>query len=300
MADSSQHNTQRKIFHTNVIYVLVILCVIISMASLPLLKISVNIQTSGLIRPATRIYTIKAFSSGKVKASFVQENEKVKKGQLLFQIENEMNDEKEKYLITKIEGLRLFLKDLQFLTTKNSTVTSLKTSLYRQAFINYEQKRNEKLTHFQKAKSDFDRNKKLYDQKVIADSELETFQFELNKATNDLITLTEDQVNEWENEIWTTKKDLKDYESQLTQLQREKNYMDIKAPISGSLQNMIVLFKGTPIFSNEELGQISPDTILIVEAHVSPNNIGLLKENMPVRFTVDAFHYNQWEWHREK
>jgi len=290
----SEFNVYGKISRTPIIYVAVLSCVTIILIALPFLRISVEVQTTGLIRPATRSYEIRSSTTGKIKESFVQENEKVKKGQLLFQIENEVNDVKEKYLTTKIRDYTVSLTDLQILIKRNSTIAQLKTSLYRQAYIHHEQKRNEILTHLQKVNSDYNRNKKLYEQKVISDSEFEMFQFELNKASDNLFTLDEDQLNHWETEIWSTRKELKDYESQLAQLQREKNYMNIKAPVSGSLQNMTVLFKGTPIFSNQELGQISPDTSLIVEAHVSPHDIGLLKENMSARFTVDAFHHNQW------
>lgn len=48
------------------------------------------------------------------------------------------------------------------------------------------------------------------------------------------------------------------------------------------------------VFANQDLAQISPDTSLIVESFVNPNDIGLLQKNMPVRFQVDAFNYNQW------
>jgi len=87
---------------------------------------------------------------------------------------------------------------------------------------------------------------------------------------------------------------LRDFESQLTQLQKENENLTIKAPVSGSIQNFAGIYQGSMVFANQDLAQISPDTNLVVEAFVNPNDIGLLRTNMPVRFQVDAFNYNQW------
>jgi len=43
-----------------------------------------------------------------------------------------------------------------------------------------------------------------------------------------------------------------------------------------------------------ELGEISPDSNLIVECYISPNDIGLLDKNKLVNFQIDTFNYNQW------
>ena len=48
------------------------------------------------------------------------------------------------------------------------------------------------------------------------------------------------------------------------------------------------------VFANQELGQISPDTSMLVIAYVQPNDIGFIKKDMDVRLQVDAFNYNQW------
>jgi multidrug efflux pump subunit AcrA (membrane-fusion protein) len=54
------------------------------------------------------------------------------------------------------------------------------------------------------------------------------------------------------------------------------------------------VYAGSMVFANQELGQISPDTCLLVVAYVQPNDIGFIKKDMDVRLQVDAFNYNQW------
>lgn len=40
--------------------------------------------------------------------------------------------------------------------------------------------------------------------------------------------------------------------------------------------------------------EISPDTNLLVECFISPQDIGLLKLNNQANFQIDAYNYNQW------
>jgi HlyD family secretion protein len=64
--------------------------------------------------------------------------------------------------------------------------------------------------------------------------------------------------------------------------------------VTGTIQNLAGVYPGSPVFVNQDLAQISPETNLIAEAYVSPNDVGLLHQGMPVLMQVSAFNYNQW------
>lgn len=197
-------------------------------------------------------------------------------------------------MLLKIEDTNLFKSDLQNLLLQTSEAQILTTPLFQQSWFNYRQKVTEATTRYKKIKADYNRNRKLHTQKVIADAEFENFQFELDKARNDLELLKQNQLSQWQGELRNYEREQQDFESQLAQLQREKENLVIKAPVSGSIQNLAGIYSGSMILTNQELAQISPDTSLVVEAYVSPNDIGLIRTGMPVRFQVDAFNYNQW------
>lgn len=86
---SPNHQATRKI-QSNSIYVIVIAVLIISLLSLPFAFVSVNIKSSAIIRPATEINTIRSLINGRVKESFITENQQVKKGQILYVIESDL------------------------------------------------------------------------------------------------------------------------------------------------------------------------------------------------------------------
>jgi len=283
---------------TQILYSFLVISLLAGVVALPFLFIDVSVKSSGLLRAATELNTLKAISAGIVQKVYVNENSVVTKGQLLFEVQSPMLEEKDKYLIGKVSEIKLFLNDLIELTSSKAIDTqqpiNLNTPLYQQSLIDYRQKLVERRTKYQKAKQDYDRNKKLYDGYVIAASEFENFKFELDKATDELALLKQSQLSAWQQELHNSEKEINDFQNQLNQTQQERKNLNITAPVSGTIQNLTGIYPGTPVFANQELAQISPDTSLMAEIYVSPNDIGLLKEGLPVRMQVGAFNYNQW------
>lgn len=278
----------------SIIYLSILLLLTGVVISMPFTHISISVKSPALIRPATEISPVRSLVSGRLKESFIRENQSVTKDDILYVIESDVLSEKEKNLISKIEDTKRHLFDLQNLLTLVSPLKDLLTPLQQQSWLSYKQKNNELATRYNKAKTDYNRNLKLHKQKVIADAEFENYQFELDKTKNDLELLKQNQLSQWQNDLRIYEKELLDLESQLSQLQKEKENLIVKAPVSGTIQNLSGIYSGSIIFANQDLAQISPDTMLIVETYVTPNDIGLLRQTMPVRFQVDAFNYNQW------
>lgn len=274
------------------VYITVMLVFSFIIASFPFIIIPININSPALIRPATEISPVRSLVNGRIKEAFIKENQPVHKGEALYTVESEAISEREKYLLARIEETRSFIADLKNLI--HSETPELLTPLFRQSYFNYRQKVTEAVTRYNKVKRDYDRNHRLHREKVIADAEFENYRFELDKAKNDLSLLKQNQLSQWQSELRGYEREQQDFESQLAQLQQDKENLTIKAPVQGSIQNLTGIYPGSMVFANQELAQISPDTSLIVEAYISPNDIGLIKTGMPVRFQVDAFNYNQW------
>ncbi len=257
------------------------------------LKIPISVISSAVIRPTSEVSSIRSLVSGRIKESFIGENQSVKKGDILYLLESEVQQEREKLLLLKKQETKLFIADLTKVIG-GSANNRLSTSLYGQALFNYRQKINDATTRLRKVQIDYKRNLKLHREKVIADAEFENFQFELDKARNDLELVNQTQLSTWQSEIRNYQLQLQDIEGELAQLNKENENLTIKAPVSGTVQNVAGVYAGSLVFANQDLAQISPDTSLIVEAYISPTDIGLIRNGMQVRFQVSAFNYNQW------
>jgi multidrug resistance efflux pump len=283
---------------TAIIYIGCIVCCFIALGAMPYLKTDVSVRSSALIRPASEVNVIRCISSGKIRETYAGENKKVKAGELLYVIDSETLNEQEDFFQEKISIKKSLAEDVELVIEASKTPLATKpifnNAIYRQSFFTYLQKLSEAQNVYNKAKQAHDRQLKLYQEKVIAAMEFENFQFELKKAEDARAQLKETQRSQWQSELKTLQEEKNELESQLVRIQKEKALLTITAPVSGTLQNLTGVYVGSNVFANQELGQISPDTSMLVIAYVQPNDIGFIKKDMNVRLQVDAFNYNQW------
>jgi HlyD family secretion protein len=283
---------------TAIIYIGCIVCCFIALGTMPYLKTDVSVRSSALIRPASEVNVIRCISSGKIRETYAGENKKVKVGELLYVIDSETLNEQEDFFQEKISIKKSLAEDVELVIEASKTPLATKpifnNAIYRQSFFTYLQKLSEAQNVYNKAKQAHDRQLKLYQEKVIAAMEFENFQFELKKAEDARAQLKETQRSQWQSELKTLQEEKNELESQLVRIQKEKALLTITAPVSGTLQNLTGVYVGSNVFANQELGQISPDTSMLVIAYVQPNDIGFIKKDMNVRLQVDAFNYNQW------
>lgn len=158
-------------------------------------------------------------------------------------------------------------------------------------YINHQ---NELHREILKTQLNYERYKQLFDKAVVSKAEYENYKFELQAAKHALASFVSQQKVQWENQKRELEDRLTNLESTLSNLDVEnKNYV-LTAPISGTLENVLGLQVGSFVSSLQTLGTISPNTHLIVENTVNPNDIGLLRIGQDVKFQMDAFNYNQW------
>ncbi len=255
--------------------------------------VEISTLSPGIIRPYAETSTIRSAFNGRIKQSFVRENQLVHAGDTLYSLETEALTIRQKYLSNKLSETRQIVNDLKTLTS-NGEKKLLHSSLCRQSWTTFLQRMSEANTRLKKAQSDYERNLKLHNQMVIADAEFETYRYDLDQAVNEVALTRRAQVSQWQNELMNYERDLRSVEADLAEVDREVKRTFVLSPITGTVQRFAGIYAGTNVYANQELAHISPDTDLIVEAYVSPGHIGLLHIGMEVRFLVDAFNYNQW------
>ncbi len=254
----------------------------------------ISTSSPGLIRPFSGTSSVHCAFNGYIKQSFLRENQFVKSGDTLYTIETEALNVRQKYLSNKHDEIKEIIVDLKTATTTSAKEERLHSALLQQSWVTYLQKMVEAKTRLKKAETDYRRNLNLYNGKVIADAEFEMYAFELDRARNDVALVRKTQMNQWQGELLNYERDMRSVESELAGLETEIKSMIVRSPISGTVQGLKGIYPGSVVYVGQELAQISPDSDLIVEAYVSPNNIGLLQNGMKVRFLIDAFNYNQW------
>jgi membrane fusion protein, peptide pheromone/bacteriocin exporter len=283
---------------SQLIYSLILFAIIAILASLPFIFVDVSVQSAGIIRTKAEKTEIKSLVSGKITAVNVAENQAVKANQVLFsvttaeletQLQLNLYQQKEKEnLIYDLNNLTKISQASLFEKQKSST------PLYTNQLNSFRSQMQESLFHQKNIKRELEADEYLFKEKVIARREYDARNYEMTKLKAEFETAFNRQISQWQAENNQLKRELEQLKSSANQIAQQKELYLIKAPTDGNIQQIVGKYVGSYVQTGEVLGIISPDSSLIVECYVPPNNIGLLKKNMPVKFQIDAFNYNEW------
>ena len=166
-------------------------------------EIRINVKSLAFIGPVTEVSLIQSPSNGRILEVLTREKEAVQKDKVMFVIESEMLNEKQRDLVVRMDDTENMIQDLKHLSTSKKPLQadSLVTAFYRQSLPSFNQQMLEAKTRYNKAKADYNRNYKLLCERVIADVEFEQYQFELARAKNELQVLRENQRAQWQSEL---------------------------------------------------------------------------------------------------
>lgn len=280
-----------------VIYVSVVLAALLALLSLPFVRIDVSVQSSGIVRSRAERNELRSLTAGTIANVLVHENQTVKAGQPIFELQTAIPDSKLRLLHAQQSEKKLYIGDLLLLVSSHGTnhrITGLKSSLYRQQYEQSVFQQAELAETLRKRKRELEINQNLFAEKVIARQELEDKEFGYNTAQAQYRSFIERQISDWQTALSQYTMALDELHAQEQQLLKEKEIFTIKAPVAGSIGQLAGKYAGSYVQAGEVLGMISPDSNLIVECYISPKDIGLLRNGMKSRMQVDAYNYNQW------
>ncbi|NGP89759.1 HlyD family secretion protein [Fodinibius halophilus] len=296
--NSAESNFQKHSVKTKLIYVTTILFVVGSIITLPFIYVDVSVKSSGVIQPTTKHNKLTSLVSGKIDGLYIKENESIKKGDQVAIIAAPLLKEKIHFNSKRQKKVSRYLRDLSKLGQIDSTSIQhhidLETPKYNHSLLQLKQEVRGHLQNVNKIQKRHSRNQKLFKRDMLSKAKHEETAYALETAENKLQLLFDQQLNKWQADRIAYQEELDQLKTKREQFKREQEQHIIRAPISGTIQNMQGIYEGSFITPNQPLAEISPDTDLIAECYVSPKDIGLIKEGMEARFQVSAFDYNQW------
>ncbi|MEK9614577.1 MAG: HlyD family efflux transporter periplasmic adaptor subunit [Flavobacteriaceae bacterium] len=280
-----------------IIYAILLLVFFFSLIALPFIFIDVYTSASGIIKPEGERIVLQSIQSGRVVYSNIKPHLRVKKGDTLLMLMNEQLEEREKLLVQKIQEKEGWISDLNtVLNFPKSKEQQIKTQKYKAEQILYIQQLHELTVRHKKAQQDLKLNRGLYEKQIIAKVEMEQIQFEFDLARNNVLEFKKRMQAQWQSEFVQEQIEFSELKSQLKQLREGKSQYVLTAPLDGALLNVIGIQINAYIVSGQPLAELSPESSLMVNCYVSPQNMGDLKMDTPVKFQIDAYNYNQWGW----
>lgn len=275
------------------IYWVVLFALTAAIISLPLVYVDVSVQNTGTIRPAVEKTEIKASITEFVDSVYTKEGLKINKGDTILTFRASNANYKINYHKERLRDLQEHINDLKELA-KGKRPNIFSSDTRRKEYSYFIKQLEEYKTTLQKSSKDYQRNKVLYEKKVIAAEEYEKYQYEYNKINNELASVKDNQISKWQTDLNSYTNSYNEIFSSLNQEIKDKELYVITSPVSGTLDYFRGIYKGSNIQTGNSVAIISPDSTLCCEIYVSPRNIGYIHIGMPVNIQVESFNYNEW------
>lgn len=259
--------------------------------SLPFIRITVSIKSSGIIRTAFESANIQSSTSGQVWKSALVEGRVVYKGDTLLTLRSESANEKIRLLKNKCEINQGFISDLGSLISGRSYI---QTDKYRNEKNQYNAKLDKHRIDLDLLQRQYELQKLLYEKNVSPKMEfLKSRNFyEACKLKQKVIE--KESLRNWQNELSRLIQENQSIKSSILQLRKDLDSKIITAPISGTLQQVAGIKMGSFIVPGQLLASISPNEKLLVECFVSPSDIGYLKINQSTIIQISSYNFHQW------
>jgi len=280
------------------IYIFVLLAIIGAFAATPFIFVDVSVQSNGVIRTMAEKNEIHSLVSGLISVTKVKENTSIIQGQTLFVLKTDVLDTKIQLNSYQQNEKRQLIQDLSLLVNIDSSsimkVKGLISPLCIQQYNQFRYTLQENIQHQRKVKKELDTDRFLYKEKVIAMREFDEKEYAYNELMAEYRSSIERQTTFWQSDLSRYQIEFTELEALQKQLLEEKEQYIIKASATGTIQQLTGKYVGSSIQAGENLGIISPDSNLLVECYVSPQDIGFLQKDMKANFQINSFNYNQW------
>lgn len=278
---------------SQIIYWVVLVAIVVTFIALPFIYVDISVQGSGVVRPVAEKTEIKSSITEFVDSVFVCEGEQVKKGDVILRFRTNNSDYKINYQSSRLGDCSAQLADLSFLA-RGECPKHFSSSVRQQEYAYFMRQKHELETEVKQAEKEYERNKVLFEKKVISEEEYDGYYFKLQNKRNELASLVQSQISTWQADQNTYRNTYNEMNSSLNQEIKDKDMYIVRSPVDGTVDQFSGVYRGSSIQAGQSLAVISPDSTLCLEVYVTPRNIGFVSVGMPVKVQVESFNYNEW------
>ncbi|WP_166308958.1 HlyD family secretion protein [Bradyrhizobium sp. 2S1] len=279
------------------IYKIIVLSVVAALVALPLITVTVSVQSAGTIRPTIEKTPLIAPVSGRISRILAVENDVVALGQEILTLDAVVVEEKLRAVTGEIRAKGDLARDLETLISSGTEakdpiqLLTESATAERLHFLNLLRENEYARSN---AAAELERAKRLLSVAAAPAKAVDERAFALQSIEVKGEILARRKAAEWNQQLFDTNLRLKELTASLHQLENERDLTRIRAPVSGALEQFSGLTPGGYVQAGQTVARVSPDGELVAEIYVSPNDIGFVRTGQSVRLQVDAFNYNQW------
>lgn len=275
------------------IYIIVLTIVLITIFSLPFVKVPISVSSRGIVRPEQENTKIFSMVGGRVVRSVLAKiNQKVEKNDTLLVITSDELVNQRGHNLRLRQDYLIQQADLKKLV--NNQFTGLNSGQYQRELSSMNEKIAEIDAQLTLSGKELVRNKILYDEGVVPEAEYEKNFFAHEQLKVQKRAIKEVQMAQWYAQLRTIEREINTIKADLNSFDIQDDNHIIKAQINGRVVKFSGLQVGNYVIQGQEIAEISPEDKIIAECMVSPSDIGYIKNGQKVKFQIDTYNYNQW------
>lgn len=257
------------------------------------------IKTSGCVRTKDNVSSVSNVIAGKIVELNYKPGQKIEKDEVLYKIDSSTYDAQRNMLIYEKEDLERKIRGLKSLQSSYYSNTNLCDATDTLSYSRFESylKNKEVLEikvkiaedeyQFEKNKPDTLRND--YDV-GMKDKSYKLSEADLNSFKTNFIATINSELNEKQIALYEN-------EQNVSKLDNQYLFLEIKAPMSGYVQELASLNVGDFLEANSKVLNIVPNDNknFRVEIQISPKNMGKIKIGQKVKYRLSAFPFFEYK-----
>lgn len=287
----------------------IVVLIIFTILWLVLGKVDVVVSARGMVIPDGEVKIIQPLDTGVIRQILVKEGDFVKAGQTLMEIdpsstEPALESSRENYKNVQLEIKRLNAQAngrafVSSASTQNELYASSVSSLNEQLQSAYTEKTNyqnllvsgeSRLARLEKVRDIVSKDE--YEEEV---NKIKGYKAEIAKLNDRISYLKESFKTETLKELADKEKQATQIRSDVEQIEFRNKKQNITSPVDGYVDKLLIHTIGGVVTPAEKLISITPvNSPLLIKATVLNQDIGFVKENMPVQIKIDTFSFQKY------
>lgn len=266
--------------------------------------VNIVIRAPGMIRPATDLQVFRSPINGVLDSLFISDNSFVHRGDTLaifnageFRAQRSLNTIEQQQVSREADNLRTMLSAIPEQEAQALLHTQAAFTLPKYQAEYTLMRRDIQIMADQLAllKSKSERSSQLARKNFSSAEETEGAASEVRLQELKMAQYVQERRQKFTERLY-------ELEQRLTNARREHQAIGERiatcyliANVSGTVTSMRIQKPGLFFTAGQELFSISPEQELHAEVYVNPRDAGLLREQLPVYYSIEAFSYNDWE-----
>ena len=287
----------------------IVALIIITILWLIIGKVDVVVSARGIVIPDGEVKIIQPLDTGSIRQILVKEGDFVKAGQALMEIDPSATEPALESSKENQQNIQLEIKRLN--AQANNRPFSSSAPVQNQLYSSSVSGLNEQLTSAYTEKGNYEsllasseervaRLEKVLD--IVSKDEymeevnkIKSYKAEIAKLNNKISYLKATFKTETLKELADKQKQEIQIKSDVEQIEFKNKKQSITSPVDGYVDKLLIHTIGGVVTPAEKLISITPsNTPLLIKATVLNQDIGFVKEKMPVQIKIDTFSFQKY------